>query len=185
MDERWPSLKAEFEKISKIDRVEWHDAFEIQYECRVFLQPGRFPDEDVEGFDNWYEREKAFAIELQNSIAKIDKRPGPSGVEFNLPFVTFSQWENFESGRRANIAEVYESLQRFAVTLIVGESYSFESADSCGGKPGCAITGRSRLPVAGGIRVIRRRFTAGLQMYSFPRESALAAVGHRLNWQLS
>jgi glyoxylase-like metal-dependent hydrolase (beta-lactamase superfamily II) len=95
-----------------------------------------------------------------------------SELQDALTLDKFSQWANFDSGRRANIAEVYQGLKGSAVTLTAGGSYGSESADTCGGKPGCTITRASTLVAAGGVRVNRQRFTAGLQMYVLPREAA-------------
>ena len=94
-----------------------------------------------------------------------------SELQDALTLDKFSQWSNFENGRRANIAEVYQNLKGLALTLNVGGAYGSESADSCSGKSGCTIT-QSKVLAGGGIRVARQRFTAGLQIYSFPREAA-------------
>jgi glyoxylase-like metal-dependent hydrolase (beta-lactamase superfamily II) len=83
----------------------------------------------------------------------------------------FSQWSNFDNGRRANIAEVYQDLKRIAVTLTLAGSYGSSSADTCRGTDGCTFTVQSKVIPDGGVRIVRQRFTVGLQMYRFPREA--------------
>ena len=93
-------------------------------------------------------------------------------LQNELSLDSFRQWDNFENGRRVNIAEVYQALRRSVVTLTATGAYPYESADSCNRQPGCVVTDGHATPVGVEMRRIGERFTAAMQMHSFPRESA-------------